>query len=76
MRDLGNALLSGRLTALTILVWTMLSILLSIGAGALAGMVLAGKDLGNNLAAMFGALYGPLAAVPGVLLGLLVLAFV
>lgn len=76
MSDLGHALLSGRLTTLTVLVWTLLSMLMSIGAGALAGMVLAGKDLGNNLAALFGALYGPLAAVPGVLLGLVVLAFV
>lgn len=72
MQQLG----SGHLTATTILVWTVLSILLSIAAGAAAGMTLAGKDLGNSLAAAMGAMYGPVAAVPGILLGLIVLAFI
>ena len=31
-------------------------------------------DLGNGLAAMMGAMYGPLASVPGILAGLIVLA--
>jgi hypothetical protein len=40
-----------------------------------AGVVLGGKDLGNSLAASMGALYGPMAAVPGILIGLIILAF-
>jgi len=75
MHDAWQQLASGRLTAITIAVWTLLSIVLSIAAGALAGMQLAGKDLGNNLAALMGAMYGPVAAVPGILVGLIVLAF-
>jgi hypothetical protein len=42
--------------------------------GALAGILLAGKDLGNELAGAMGAMFGPTGAVPGVLLGLIILA--
>lgn len=76
MNDALQQIASGRLTAITIPVWTLLSIVLSIAAGALAGMQLAGKDLGNSLAALMGAMYGPVAAVPGILIGLIVLAYV
>lgn len=62
------------LSALSILSWTVVAILLSLAAGAISGMALAGKDLGNNLAAMMGAMFGPVAAVPGILIGLIVLA--
>ena len=55
--------------------WTAWSVLLSIAAGALSGVVLAGKDLGNDLAAAMGAMFGPVAAVPGILIGLILLAF-
>lgn len=76
MGDLMQQLASGHLTAMTILVWTILSALISIAAGAAAGVTLAGKHLGNSLAALMGAMYGPLAAVPGILLGLIVLALI
>jgi hypothetical protein len=75
MHDALQQLAGGRLTAFTIPVWTLLSIVLSIAAGALAGMQLAGKDLGNSLAALMGAMYGPVAAVPGILIGLIALAY-
>jgi hypothetical protein len=75
MHEVLQQLTRGQLTALTIPVWTCVAIVLSIAAGALAGMQLAGKDLGNSLAALMGAMYGPVAAVPGILLGLIVLAF-
>jgi hypothetical protein len=76
MQDVMQQLASGRLTAITIAVWTSLSIVLSIAAGAVAGIALGGKDLGNSLAALMGAMYGPVAAVPGILIGLIVLAFI
>jgi len=44
--------------------------------GAVGGMLVGGKDLGYELAAMMGAFFGPLAAVPGVAVGLLFLVFV
>lgn len=43
--------------------------------GAVGGMIVGGKALGNELAAMMGAFFGPVASLPGVLLGLLILAF-
>ena len=52
----------------------LLALLLSMAGGALAAIRLAGKDLGNELAALMGAMFGPTAAVPGVLVGLVVLA--
>ena len=39
--------------------------------GALAGIQLAGKDLGTELAGAMGAMFGPTGAVPGILLGLI-----
>jgi hypothetical protein len=72
MRDLAD----GQLTSFTIILWTLLAIALSIAGGALAGMTLGAKDLGKSLAAMMGALYGPLAAGPGILVGLLILTFI
>ncbi len=71
MQQLAN----GQLTAVTVTVWTLIAALLSIASGAVAGMTLAGKDLGNSLAAALGAMYGPVAAVPGILAALIVLAF-
>jgi hypothetical protein len=76
MQDVMHELVGGRLTAVTVIVWTSLSIVLSIAAGAVAGMALGGKDLGNSLAALMGAMYGPVAAVPGILVGMIVLALI
>ena len=59
-----------------VLMWVLMAFVLSMAGGALAGVRLAGKDLGNELAAMMGAMFGPTAAVPAVLLGLVVLALV
>ena len=59
-----------------VLMWVLMAFVLSMAGGALAGVRLAGKDLGNELAAMMGAMFGPTAAVPAVLVGLVVLALV
>jgi hypothetical protein len=65
----------GHLHAAAIAVWTVASMLVALAGGALSGMLLAGKDLGNSLAAAMGAMFGPVAATPGILVGLLVLRF-
>jgi hypothetical protein len=75
MQYLMHAIADGRLNTASILLWTVASIVLSVVAGAVSGMVLAGKDLGNQLAALMGAMFGPVAAAPGVLAALIVLAF-
>jgi hypothetical protein len=70
-----NQLANGHLGVATIAIWTAIGAILAILGGALAGMRLAGKDLGNALAASMGAMFGPTAVVPGLLLGLVILTF-
>jgi len=41
--------------------------------GAIGGIATGGKDIGNALAAMLGAFYGPIAGLSGVCIGILVL---
>jgi len=43
--------------------------------GAVGGIIVGGAALGNDLAAMMGAFFGPVASLPGVLIGLIILAF-
>jgi hypothetical protein len=74
MTSLWHQLASGQLTAVTIVVWTCCGCVVATLGGALAGILLAGKDLGNELAGAMGAMFGPTGAVPGVLLGLIILA--
>jgi hypothetical protein len=45
----------------------------SIAGGALGGILVGGKALGNELAAMMGGFYGPLAGSGGVALALIAL---
>lgn len=52
-----------------------LGVAASIFGGAVGGVMIGGKHLGNELAAMMGGFYGPLAGAGGVLLGLAVYAF-
>jgi hypothetical protein len=68
-------LAAGDINAVTVAIWIVFAFLLAMAGGALMGMRLAGKDLGNELAATLGAMLGPTGAVPGVFVGLIVLAF-
>jgi hypothetical protein len=52
-----------------------LGLVLALVAGAASGMKIGAEALGRELAAMMGAFYGPTAALPAVLLGLLILYF-
>jgi uncharacterized membrane protein len=60
------------LTAIELII---LAVLLSIAAGALTGVKIGGEFLGKELAAMMGGFYGPVAAVPAVLLGIILLVY-
>jgi hypothetical protein len=53
-----------------------IGILASIAGGAVGGVLVGGKHLGNELAAMMGAFYGPLAGSGGVALALIALKLV
>lgn len=50
----------------------VVGVIASIAGGALGGMAVGGKALGNELAALLGGFYGPLAGVAGVTIGLVV----
>jgi len=76
MQALMTQLASGHLDALTVVIWTVIAALLAMVGGATAAVRLAGKDLGNDLAALLGAMFGPVGAVPGILLALIILAFI
>ena len=44
--------------------------------GAIGGILVGGKALGYELAGLMGSFFGPMASVPGVLIGLLILAVI
>jgi len=75
MQQVAQQLVAGQINVLTVPIWTVMAFVLAIFAGAAAGVWLAGKDLGRELASLMGGLFGPTAAVPAVLLGLIALAY-
>jgi len=44
--------------------------------GALGGVAVGGKSLGNQLAATMGCFFGPLAVIPGLVIGLIILSII
>lgn len=75
LNDLLTSFLSGDINLVTSLIWLVIAAGLSIIGGAIGGVILAGKDLGYELAAMTGGLLGPAGAIPAIFLGLVVLNF-
>ena len=73
MTDFLSSLLSGDINLITSLVWLVIAAGLSMVGGAIGGILLAGKDLGYELAAMTGGLLGPAGVIPAIFLGLLIL---
>lgn len=76
LKDFLTTLAAGDINLLTGLVWLLLAAALSVVGGAIGGVLVAGKDLGNQLAAMIGGLFGPTGVIPAILLGLIILRFV
>jgi hypothetical protein len=62
-------------TGLTAVGLVVLALVLAMLGGAATGARIAGQYLGNGLAAMMGAFFGPAAVVPAVLLGVALLAW-
>jgi hypothetical protein len=71
--DFMTSLAAGDINLITGLVWLAVAAALSVIGGAIGGIILAGKDLGYQLAAMIGGLFGPAGVIPAVLLGLVIL---
>lgn len=76
MQHFLSSLMTGEISWLTALFWLAVATAISIIGGAIGGILLAGKDLGYQLAAMIGGLFGPAGVIPAVLIGLAVLKFV
>ncbi|HAZ48746.1 MAG TPA: hypothetical protein DDW76_26775 [Cyanobacteria bacterium UBA11369] len=76
MKDFLTSLAAGDINLVTGLVWLVLAAALSVIGGAIGGVLVAGKDLGNQLAAMIGGLFGPAGVIPAVLIGLVILRFI
>jgi hypothetical protein len=52
----------------------VIGVLASSAGGAIGGVVVGGKALGNELAAMMGGFFGPLAGIGGLVIGFVLLA--
>ncbi|GGI25971.1 MULTISPECIES: hypothetical protein [Bradyrhizobium] len=53
-----------------------LAMIASIAGGMVGGLIVGGKVLGNELAALLGGFYGPLAGIAGVFVGLIALSII
>ncbi len=53
--------------------WLIIAMILSMIGGAIGGIILAGKDLGYQFAAIIGSLFAPAGVIPAVILGLFIL---
>ena len=53
--------------------FVVLALIVASASGAVTGVRLAGRDLGNALAGMLGGFYGPTSVVPAAIFGLAVL---
>ncbi|QSJ17635.1 hypothetical protein JYQ62_01780 [Nostoc sp. UHCC 0702] len=73
--DFFTNMAAGDLNLATGLLWLVLATVVSMIGGAIGGIILAGKDIGYSFSAMLGALFAPAGAIPAIILGLIVLAW-
>ncbi|MEA5532667.1 hypothetical protein [Crocosphaera sp. XPORK-15E] len=69
-------LMVGEITLVTGLFWLMVAAVISAISGAIGGILLAGKDIGYELAAILGSLFGPAGVIPVAAIGLVILKFI
>ena len=69
-------LINGDITLISGLFWLFVAALFSTVSGAIGGIVLAGKDLGYELAGILGGLLGPAGGVPVAIIGFIILKFI
>ena len=55
--------------------WLIIAVILSMIGGAIGGIILAGKDIGYQFAAIIGSLFAPVGIIPALILGLFILNF-
>ena len=76
MEQIFNTLINGEITLITCILWYIIAFIIGAIGGAIGGIVVGGAHMGNELAAMMGSFFGPIAAAPGVLLALIILLFI
>ena len=76
MEEIFNTLINGEITLITCILWYIIAFIIGAIGGAIGGIVVGGAHMGNELAAMMGSFFGPIAAAPGVLLALIILLFI
>lgn len=76
MSETLNMLMAGDLTVVTVAIWAAVAFISGAIGGAIGGMLVGGRHIGHELAAMMGAFYGPVAALPGVFIGLVILMLI
>ena len=59
--------------AISAIIAFAIGVIASIAGGAVGGVLVGGKHMGNGLAATMGGFFGPVAGVPGLIIGLAVL---
>ncbi len=57
----------------TLIIAFLIGTVASIIGGIVGGILVGGKHIGNELAALMGGFYGPVAGVPGVIVGLAII---
>ena len=72
MESVVDALSAGQVTLGT----GLIALAIALVAGAIGGIIVGGRHMGNELAAMMGSFYGPVAAVPGIVIALIAFAFI
>jgi hypothetical protein len=73
MQAIVQEMTNGHVSWLSGVVFCASALVLGAAGGALGGMLVGGKHIGYGLSAMMGTFFGPIAALPGVLVALLVL---
>jgi hypothetical protein len=63
------------ITLVTVPVFLLLALIAGAIGGAIGGILVGSKALGSEVAAIMGALFGPVATVPGVSIGLIIKAW-
>ncbi len=76
MFDLPAPVLGFILSTASIALSILAGLICALLGGAAMGIRLAGKDLGNEMAGLMGALYGTTHAIPVLIIGLVILYFI
>ena len=53
----------------------LVAILAGLLGGSIGGVLIGAKHMGAQLAALMGAFFGPIAALPGIVIALIIIAF-